>query len=164
MDISFSSHRNTNEPIATLFAHTRQLCCRGICKNGDIITKNRITTKQISHRIWIRIMMEKALAKWNPEQNGRQFADDIFMSICSDSAKLVSPRSSTDEKVGGPVKSMGRPIKLLYITAFKIGKSCKKSIFGPVKHEKLSRCLFVCEKGSVFTFQFRKDWIDKMPS
>ena len=58
-----------------------------------------------------------------------------------DSAKLVSPRSSTDEKVGGPVKNMGGPIKLLYITMFKMGKSCKKLIFGPVKHEKFSRCL-----------------------
>ena len=55
---------------------------------------------------------------------------------CTDSAKLVSPQSSTDEKVGGPVKNMGGPIKLLYITMFKIGKSCKKLIFGPVKHEK----------------------------
>ena len=33
----------------------------------------------------------------------------------ADSAKLVSPWSSTDEKVGGPVKNMGGPIKLLYI-------------------------------------------------
>ena len=52
-----------------------------------------------------------------------------------------SPRSSTDEKVGGPVKNMGGPIKLLNITMFKIGKSCKKLIFGPVKHEKFSVCL-----------------------
>ena len=27
---------------------------------------------------------------------------------------FVSPRSSTDEKVGGPVKNMGGPMKLLY--------------------------------------------------
>ena len=47
----------------------------------------------------------------------------------TDSAKLVSPRSSTDENVGGPVKNMGGPIKLLYITMFKIGKSCKKNDF-----------------------------------
>ena len=59
----------------------------------------------------------------------------------TDSAKLVSPRSYTDEKVGGPVKNMGVPIKLLYISMFKIRKSCKKLIFGPVKHEKFSRCL-----------------------
>ena len=59
----------------------------------------------------------------------------------ADSAKLVSPRSSTNEKVGGPVKNMGGPIKLFCITMFKIGKSCKKLIFGPVKHEKFSRCL-----------------------
>ena len=59
----------------------------------------------------------------------------------TDSAKLVSPRSLTDEKVGGPVKNMGGPIKLLYIIMFKIGKSGKKIIFGPVKHEKFSRCL-----------------------
>ena len=42
----------------------------------------------------------------------------------TDSAKLVSPRSSTDEKVGEPVKNMGGPLKLLYITMFKIGKKC----------------------------------------
>ena len=59
-----------------------------------------------------------------------------------DSAKLVSRRSLTDEKVGGPVKNMGGPIKLLYITMFKIGISCKKLIFGPEKHEKFSRCLW----------------------
>ena len=59
----------------------------------------------------------------------------------TDSAKLVSPRSSTDEKVAGPVKNMGGPIKLLYITTFKIGKSCEKLIFGLVKHEKFSQCL-----------------------
>ena len=34
------------------------------------------------------------------------------------------------------------PIKLLYITMFIIGKSCKKLIFGPVKHEKFSWCLY----------------------
>ena len=64
-----------------------------------------------------------------------------FGFSASDSAKLVSPRSSTDEKVGGPVKNMGGPIKLLCITMFKIGKSCRKLIFGPVKHAKFSRCL-----------------------
>ena len=67
-----------------------------------------------------------------------------ILEVCvtsPDSAKLVSPRSSTDEKVGGPVKNMGGPIKLLYITMFKIGKSCNKLIFGPVKQEKFSRCL-----------------------
>ena len=77
--------------------------------------------------------------------------------LAADSAKLVSPRSWTDEKVGGPVKNMGGPIKLLYITMFKIGKSCKKLIFGPVKHEKFSQCLLLdltgrmCLSASVFT-------------
>ena len=33
-------------------------------------------------------------------------------------------------------------MKLLYMTMFKIGKSCRKLIFGPVKHVKFSRCLF----------------------
>ena len=61
-----------------------------------------------------------------------------------DSAKLVSPRSSADEKVGGPVKNMGGPIKLLCITMFKIGKSCRKLIFGPVKHAKFRD---VCHAG-----------------
>ena len=65
----------------------------------------------------------------------------ILKSPYTDSAKLVSPRSSTDEKVGGPVKNMGGPIKVPYITMFKIGKRCKKLIFGPVKLEKFSRCL-----------------------
>ena len=59
----------------------------------------------------------------------------------ADSAKLTSPRSSTDEKVGGPVKNMGGPIKLLYIIMFNILKSCQKWIFGPIKDEKFSRCL-----------------------
>ena len=31
----------------------------------------------------------------------------------------------------------------IIITMFKIGKSCKKLIFGPVKHEKFSRCLLI---------------------
>ena len=39
------------------------------------------------------------------------------------------------------MKNMGGTIKFLYITMFKIGKSRKKLIFGPVKHEKFSRCL-----------------------
>ena len=67
----------------------------------------------------------------------------IWGVVHSDSAKLVSPRSSTDEKVGGPAKNMRGPVKLLYITMFKIGKNCKKWIFCPVKHEKFSRCLFI---------------------
>ena len=74
---------------------------------------------------------------------------DAGRQICGakpDSAKLVSPRSSTDEKVEGPVKNMGGPIKLLYITMFKIGKSCKKMNFGLVKHEKFSRCLAKLQK------------------
>ena len=58
-----------------------------------------------------------------------------------DTAKLTGPRSSTDEKVGGPVENMGGPIKLLYVIMFNILKSCQKWIFGPVKHEKFSRCL-----------------------
>ena len=41
----------------------------------------------------------------------------------ADSVKLVSPRSSTDEKVRGLVKNMGGPIKFLYITMFKIVKN-----------------------------------------
>ena len=64
----------------------------------------------------------------------------------ADSAKLISPRSSTDEKVGGPVKNMGGPIKLLYITMFKIGKSCRKLIFGSVKHAKFFWCLNLIHK------------------
>ena len=60
--------------------------------------------------------------------------------MLTDSAKLVSPRSSTDENVGGPVKNMGGQMKLLY-AMFKIGKSCKRLIFGPVKPEKFSWCL-----------------------
>ena len=63
--------------------------------------------------------------------------------LCTDSAKLVSPRSSTDKKVGGPMKNMRGPIKLLYKSMFKIGKSCQKLIFGLAKHKKFSQCLFV---------------------
>ena len=37
---------------------------------------------------------------------------------------------------------------------FKISKSCKKWIFGPVKHEKFSRCLM-----TTLTFQYSKDFI-----
>ena len=65
-----------------------------------------------------------------------------MVQLWPDSAKLVSPRFSTGEKVGGPVKNMGGPIKLPYITMFKTVKNCKKLIFGPVKHEKFSLCLY----------------------
>ena len=65
----------------------------------------------------------------------------VFIFKDADTAKLTGPRSSTDEKVGGPVKNMGGPIKLLYVIMFNILKSCQKWIFGPVKHEKFSRCL-----------------------
>ena len=58
-----------------------------------------------------------------------------------DTTKLTGPGSSTDEKVGGPVKNMGAPIKLIYVIMFNILKSCQKWIFSPVKHEKFSRCL-----------------------
>ena len=50
--------------------------------------------------------------------------DPKYSQVIADSAKLVIPRSLTDEEVGGPVKNMGGPIKLLYITMFEIGKSC----------------------------------------
>ena len=65
-----------------------------------------------------------------------------------DTAKLTGPRSSTDEKVGGPVKNMGGPIKLLYVIMFNILKSCQKWIFGPVKLEKFSRCLKAADRMS----------------
>ena len=73
--------------------------------------------------------------------------------VRTDSTKLVSPRSSTDEIVGGPVKNMGGPIKLLYITMFKIGKSCKKLIDGLVKHEKFSQCLGEIWDGRLYWVQ-----------
>ena len=47
----------------------------------------------------------------------------------TDSAKLGSPWSKTYEKVGGPVKNMGEPIKLLYTIIYEILKSCQKYIF-----------------------------------
>ena len=91
-------------------------------------------------------------------QNGKPFCSELNvlthwsqmtliyyngLQIMAESAKLVSPRSLTDEKVGGTVKNMGGPITLLYMTMFKIGKSCKKLIFDLVKHEKFSQCLIM---------------------
>ena len=67
-----------------------------------------------------------------------------FPDAYTDTAKLTGPRSSTDEKVGGPVKNMRGPIKLLYVIMFNILKSCKKWTFGPVKHDKFSQCLHIC--------------------
>ena len=48
-----------------------------------------------------------------------------------------------DEKVGGPVKNMGGPIKLIFVIMFEILKSCQKSIVGQVKHGKFLRRLLV---------------------
>ena len=47
----------------------------------------------------------------------------------TDSEKLGSPWFTTYEKVGGPVKNMGGPIKLLYTIIYEILKSCQKYIF-----------------------------------
>ena len=58
-----------------------------------------------------------------------------------DSAKHAHPWSTTDEKLGGPVKNMGGPIKPFYVLMFEIVKSCQKCIFWPVKHEKFLQCL-----------------------
>ena len=73
--------------------------------------------------------------------NAQFESKSAFFCLVSDTAKLTGPRSSTDEKVGGPVKNMRGPIKLLYVIMFNILKSCQKWIFGPVKHEKFLRCL-----------------------
>ena len=58
--------------------------------------------------------------------------------------------------MGGLVKNMGGSIKLLYITMFKIGKSCRKLIFGSVKHEKFSRCMD--KTINILTFLFQCAW------
>ena len=59
----------------------------------------------------------------------------------ADSVKLADPQSTTNEKLAGPLKNMGAPTKLLYLSIFEILKSCQKCIFGPVKHEKFPWCL-----------------------
>ena len=71
---------------------------------------------------------------------------DLFFSFylyLLDSAKLVGPWSMTNGKVGGPVKNMGGPIKLLYVIMFKILKCCQKCIFGPVKCKIILWCLWM---------------------
>ena len=50
-------------------------------------------------------------------------ADQFSNLPQAESAELAGPRSMTDEKVGGPVKNMGGPIKFLNVTMFKILKS-----------------------------------------
>ena len=46
-------------------------------------------------------------------------------------------------KVGGPMKNMGGPIKLLFVIMFEILKCFQKCIFGPVKHEKFLQRLYL---------------------
>ena len=63
------------------------------------------------------------------------------MVMCPDSVKLTGLWSMPNEKVGGPVKNMGGPIKLLCVIMFEILKSYQECNFGPVKPEKFSQCV-----------------------
>ena len=51
--------------------------------------------------------------------------------IISGYEKLAAPQSMTDEKVRGPVKKMGGPIKLLYVIMFEIIKWLKIHFYTP---------------------------------
>ena len=66
MEISFCSHPNTNEVIATIFGTWHDswavMACAKFC--CDMITSNWIRAKCNFHRIWI--VMEKSLVKWVP--------------------------------------------------------------------------------------------------
>ena len=70
MEISFSSHPNTNKGIATKFGTWHDswavVACAKCCV--DIITSNWIRAKWNFHRIWI--VMEKSLVKWVPDPCG----------------------------------------------------------------------------------------------
>ena len=65
--------------------------------------------------------MKKQLSK-----DWLRFLFVVFM-INSDFAKLSGAWSSIDEKVGGPVKNIRGPIKLLYVIIFEILESFKKN-------------------------------------
>ena len=67
--------------------------------------------------------------------NWTTFGWDIANSIFPDTAKLTGPRTFADKRWVGPVK-------LLCIIMFNISKIRPKSVFGPVKAQKFSRCLY----------------------
>ena len=79
-----------------------------------------------------------------PWWNVRHLSDDAMWSIVklhgkhqtnvTDTAKLTGPRTLADKRWVGPVK-------LLCITMFDISKIRPKSVLGPVKAQKFSRCL-----------------------
>ena len=58
----------------------------------------------------------------------------LLRSAQADTAKLTGPRTFTDKRWAGPVK-------FLCIIMFNINKIRPKSLFGPVKAQKFSRCL-----------------------
>ena len=66
MEISFCSHPNTNQVIATIFGTWHDswavVACAKFC--CDMVISNWIRAKWNFHRIWI--VMEKSLVKWAP--------------------------------------------------------------------------------------------------
>ena len=67
----------------------------------------------------------------------------------ADTAKLTGPRIFADKRWVGPVK-------LLCVIMFNINKIRPKSLFGPVKAQKFSRCLISAPKWRNFHFRFSK--------
>ena len=111
------------------------------------LKQNTCTPSQIVlWNVWMSTLCSQTTSLQQAPLGKSEDQFDNAWLVSSDSMKLVCPRSSTDEKVGGPVKNMGGPMKLLYITMFKIGKSWKN-----LKDEKFSRCLLAAVRcGSNF--------------
>ena len=79
--------------------------------------------------------LEGIVASDQQQRNGWIY---LWGCIIPNPPKVTGALFMTIEKVGGPVKNLGIPIKLLYIIEFEILKSGQKHIFGTAKYVKFS--------------------------
>ena len=97
------------------------------------------------------------------EKNPKWQSQRRFRYWLADSAKLASPQSTIAEKGGGPIK--------LHVIMFEILKNCQKCIFGQVKRQKFSRCLWLHAKQvtchylnqSWLIYSTRPQWVKQLP-
>ena len=90
------------------------------------LRKDKGCTKRETSKFWDLVQL--ILEIWQYTNK-----DDIWNSH-TDTAKLTGPRTFADKRWVGPVK-------LLCIIMFNISKNRRKSLLGPVKAQKFSRCL-----------------------
>ena len=115
--------------------------------------KNHTNPRHLHRFLWILLITTRNFNGSNPDGSqvltktkmnayravcpGYPYAQMQSSPQCPDTAKITGPRTFADKRWVGPVK-------LLCIIMFNISKIRPKSLFGPVKAQKFSRCLSAC--------------------